>query len=145
MILYSLKCAAGHGFEAWLPGSEAYEAQRNAGQIACAVCGSSEVEKDLMAPSIGAGRGGADRGKVAQGALTAPASPAEAALREMRRKIETEADYVGPRFAEEARRIHEGEATERAIWGEASASDAKSLREEGIPVTPIPWLKRRDA
>lgn len=140
MILYTLKCGEGHRFEAWLPGSEAYEAQRAAGQIACAVCGSAEVAKDLMAPAVGARRA-ATREKP----LSGPASPAETVLRELRRKIEREADYVGDRFAAEARAIHAGDAAERAIWGEASRAEAKELKEDGIPVAPLPRLRKADA
>lgn len=141
MILYALKCDGGHRFEAWLRDSAAFEAQRAGGQLACAVCGSGAVEKDLMAPAIAS----APREAALAAPLSTPASPAEAALAELRRKLETEADYVGPRFAEEARRIHGGEATGRPIWGEATPGEAKALTEEGIPVAPLPWFRRRDA
>jgi len=76
--------------------------------------------------------------------LTKPGSPAEALLAEMRRKIETTSDYVGREFAAEARRIHDSETDKRAIWGEASLDDARALKEDGIPVAPIPWMRRTD-
>ena len=65
-------------------------------------------------------------------------------LAELRRHVEETSDYVGRDFADEARRIHEGESDKRAIWGEASTADAKSLKDDGIPVTPIPWMRRND-
>lgn len=136
MICYSLRCAAGHDFEAWFGSSAAFDRQRAAGQVACAVCGSVEVEKAPMAPSV---RGGQPAPE-----LSRPASPAEAALGKLRRHIERSSDYVGPEFAAEARRIHAGEAEKRAIWGEASREEARSLKDEGIPVAAIPWMRRSD-
>ena len=136
MIRYNLKCAQAHEFEAWFRSSAAFDEQRRAGQVGCAVCGSAEVEKAVMAPALKAER--------AQPDLTTPASPAEAALAEMRRKVETGSDYVGRDFAAEARRIHDGERAERAIWGEASLDDARALNDDGIPVAPIPWMRRTD-
>jgi len=135
MIRYNLKCAEAHEFEAWFRSSAAYDEQRAAGHVRCAVCGSAEVEKAVMAPSLASG---------AEPNLSAPASPAEAALREMRHQIETTSDYVGRDFAAEARRIHDGESDKRSIWGEASLGDAKALKDDGIPVAPIPWMRRGD-
>lgn len=140
MIRYNLKCADAHEFEAWFRSSAAYDEQRAAGQVLCAVCGRAEVEKAVMAPSVatpGPSPGAAPN-------LSQPASPAEAALREMRRHIEKTSDYVGRDFAAEARRIHDGEADKRSIWGEASIGDAKALHDDGIPVAPIPWMRRGD-
>jgi hypothetical protein len=77
--------------------------------------------------------------------LSKPASPAEAMLAEIRRKIEATSDYVGKEFATEARRIHDGETGKRAIWGEASLDDARALKEDGVPVAPIPWMRRTDS
>lgn len=136
MICYSLRCAAGHEFEAWFRSSAAFEEQRSAARVRCAVCGRAEVEKAPMAPSVKAGRAAPD--------LARPASPAEALLAEMRRHIERTSDYVGPDFAAEARRIHTGEAEKRSIWGETSRAEARALKDEGIPVTPIPWMRRGD-
>jgi hypothetical protein len=136
MILYSLKCAKGHEFEAWFASSAAFDGQCEAGHVACAVCGGTSVEKAVMAPAVKAERAAPD--------LMRPASPAEAALAEMRRHIEESSDYVGREFVDEARRIHEGEADKRSIWGEATAEDARSLTEDGIPVAPIPWMRRNN-
>jgi hypothetical protein len=130
MIRYCLKCDHAHEFEAWFRSSAAYDEQRQAGRVGCVVCGSTEVEKAVMAPAVAN--------------LTKPGSPAEALLAEMRRKIETTSDYVGREFAAEARRIHDSATDKRAIWGEASLDDARALKEDGIPVAPIPWMRRTD-
>ncbi len=142
MIRYNLKCAHAHEFEAWFQSSAAFDEQRKAGQVGCAVCGVTEVEKMVMAPALmaAAARAGPDLAP----SLTTPASPSEAALTKLRRKIETSSDYVGREFAAEARRIHDGEKAGRAIWGEASLDDARALKDDGIPVAPIPWMRRTD-
>src|SRR4029077_369898 len=99
MILVKLRCGSGHEFEAWFRDGDGFEAQHKAGEIACPHCGDPQVEKALMAPNTARSR---DK---------PPISPAQmrAALTEMRRQVETNCDYVGERFAEEARRIHYGE------------------------------------
>lgn len=135
MIRYSLKCREGHQFDGWFQGSDAFDRQVEDGHVACAVCGSTAVEKALMAPSVPA-KGERPR--------LEPATAREKALATLRRKIEANSDYVGRDFAAEARRIHVGEAEQRAIWGEASGEEAKSLLDEGVPVLPIPWFSRRD-
>lgn len=139
MIKYALKCREGHAFESWFRDSAAYDKLATAGQVACAVCGSTEVEKTIMAPAVPAKKGN----QVAEPApLSQPAHPAEAALKKLREHLQKNSDYVGNEFASEARKIHEGEADERGIWGEATAEDAKSLADDGIPVAPIPWMSR---
>jgi hypothetical protein len=150
MIRYDLRCARGHGFDAWFRDSAAYDAQAAAGLVACAVCGSPQVEKQLMAPALRTTPAApetreAEAAPPALPALSAPPeSPAAAALAALRRRIEETADYVGPRFAEEARRLHETGETERAIWGEATPSEAEALVEDGVPVAPLPWLPPRN-
>ncbi len=136
MIRFSLHCASGHEFEAWFRNGEGYEAQQKAGEIACPECGDTQVEKALMAPSIGRSR--EPRG---------PISPAQlrAALVELRQQVETHCDYVGPQFAEEARRIHYGEKDPHGIYGEATADESRELAEEGIKVGRIPWVPATDA
>jgi hypothetical protein len=156
MIRYDLTCGGGHGFDAWFRDSAAYDAQAAAGLVTCAVCGSAEVRKALMAPAVRT-RAGAPSAAPAPApgqppappagppALSAPAGSAVAeALTELRRRVEREAEYVGPRFAEEARRIHLGDAAARAIWGEATGAEAKALADDGVPVAPLPFLPRRD-
>lgn len=140
MIRFSLKCAKDHGFESWFPSGGAFESLKAAGHVACPVCGSGEVEKALMAPSVAAPRSEAERPS-----LGAPASELEAALAALRRQVEENSDYVGMDFVTEARRIHAGEAPERAIYGEARADEARKLLEDGVPVAPLPFLPARKA
>lgn len=147
MIKYALKCADGHAFESWFRDSAAFDAVKAAGQVLCVVCGSAEVEKTLMAPAVSGTRKAAAEAPAAEteaAPLSQPASPAEAALRKLREHLQKNSDYVGRDFAAEARRIHEGEADHRSIWGEATREEAKALHEEGVPVAPIPWMSRRD-
>ncbi len=146
MICYSLRCADGHDFDAWFASSSAFDEQRASARVTCAVCGSAEVEKAPMAPSVKGGRAAPDpsRPDPSRPDLSRPASPAEAALAGLRRHIERSSDYVGPDFAAEARRIHTGEAEKRSIWGEASRDEARALKDEGIPVAPVPWMRRGD-
>ncbi len=137
MIRYSLKCEHDHSFESWFQSAVAFEKLLNAGMITCSVCGALGVEKAVMAPQVQAARKKA--AKPAVGPLSAPASPAEQALAEMRKKVEDNSENVGTNFAAEARAIHDGDAPERSIYGEAKIEDAKALVEDGINVTPLPW------
>ncbi|WP_417206722.1 DUF1178 family protein [Antarctobacter sp.] len=137
MIQYSLKCAEGHQFDSWFQSASAYDKLRATGHVACAVCGSGEVEKALMAPRVG--HGDADKSKD----LTTPKSPAEQALARLKAHVEANSDYVGGRFAQEARAMHAGDAPERPIWGEAKREEAKALIDDGIPVAPLPFTPTR--
>lgn len=150
MILFDLKCSQGHRFEGWFRNGAAYEAQAAAHAITCPLCGDSKVEKAPMAPAI-ARSGRARDTEAAPAPVPAPApSPPDAVtqaqaeilrqLRELRAHVEKNAENVGDRFAEEARKIHYGEVESRAIYGETTPEQAKSLHEEGVPVTPIPWI-----
>ena len=153
MIKYELRCAEGHGFEGWFRSGDAYEAQAAAGEVECPLCGSREVGKAPMAPRIAKARG---KDAVP---VVAPAAPAGAepeadrarakeimdALRELRRKVEESCDYVGDRFAEEARKIHYGETEARGIYGETSEAEARELGEEGIAFGRIPWVPRSNS
>ncbi|WP_438991819.1 DUF1178 family protein [Lentibacter sp.] len=147
MISFSLKCADGHSFDSWFQSSEAFEKLQATGMVSCAVCGSSNVQKSLMAPRVSTGISRADTGtgtdKNSKGALSQPAHPAEQALAEMRKKVEANSEYVGPKFAAEARKMHLGDAPERAIYGEAKMEDAKKLIEDGVPVLPLPFKPNR--
>ncbi len=138
MIRFSLKCQDDHAFESWFQSGEAYDSLRTAGHVACPVCGSTAVEKSLMAPSVRPARTAATRPD-----LSTPASDAEKALAELRRKVEENSEYVGLDFVTEARRIHDGAAPERAIYGEARIDEAKKLIEDGVPVAPLPFLPNR--
>ncbi|GHH01017.1 DUF1178 family protein [Pseudodonghicola xiamenensis] len=141
MIRYSLKCAEGHAFDSWFQSADAYTKLAGAGMVNCAVCGSPQVEKALMAPQVQHGR--ETEPATAEHPLAAPASAAEQALAELKRKIEGNSEYVGMNFAAEARAMHEGDAPERAIYGEAKAEEARALIEDGVPVTPLPFLPNR--
>lgn len=141
MIRYALKCAQAHEFESWFQSAGAYDALRGAGHVACPMCGDTAVEKLLMAPSVRPAR----KAEAAKSPLQTPASEMEAALAAMRAEIEKNSDYVGMNFVAEARKMHAGEAPERAIHGEAKLEEAKKLIEEGIPVAPLPFLPKRQA
>jgi hypothetical protein len=132
MILFTLRCSSDHQFEGWFRDGETFEAQQAATEIACPHCGDTKVEKAVMAPAIARSRPAGP-----------PMSPAQmrAALIELRRQVETNCDYVGERFAEEARRIHYGEVDPHGIYGEASLDEARELSDEGIEVGRIPWIQ----
>jgi len=135
MIRYTLTCENDHRFESWFQSSSAYDDLEKAGHLSCAVCGSAKVSRALMAPSVPAKGNKAD--------LSAPASDAEQALTKMRKEIEDNSDYVGLGFAQEARKMHDGEVPERAIYGEAKLDEAKKLIDDGVPVTPLPFTPKR--
>jgi len=155
MILFKLRCAAAHEFEAWFRDNAACERQQARHQIACPVCGNTKVEKAPMAPRLGRSRGEraepaapqAETPAAAPAPSGAPPSPAELrrALQELRKQVETHCDYVGPQFADEARRIHRGEAPSRGIYGEATKAESEKLADEGIEVASIPWVPPTDA
>jgi hypothetical protein len=138
MIVFELKCGAEHTFEAWFQDSKAYERQSKRKQIACPVCGDCEVDKALMAPSVARSRESraADERAMARAALQQLAA--------LRKHVEQHCDYVGPNFAEEARKIHYGEVEKRDIYGEATANEAEALAEEGVEFARVPWAPRLD-
>ncbi len=133
MIHFNLRCAMGHEFEAWFKSAKAFDAQAKRCQVTCAVCGSGKIEKAPMAPAI-----------TAKGGVGGAAHMREA-LTELRTRVEENCDYVGERFAAEARKIHYGETGERGIYGESTDQEARELVEEGIKVSRIPWLRRLDS
>jgi hypothetical protein len=142
MIRFALRCAEGHRFESWFASGAEFDRLQAGGLLACAVCGDARLEKDLMAPSVSSGAGPE---RDAPASLSAPASPAEQALAELRRRVEANSEDVGRNFAAEARRIHAGEAPARPIIGEARPAEAKALIEEGVPIAPLPWGAARKA
>jgi hypothetical protein len=144
MIVYDLKCRKGHGFEAWFRDSTAYDDQAAAGKITCPTCGSRRVEKAPMAPRVAKARG-TDAPARDRDPDTARQAAFLNMAREIRRKVEEKCDYVGPEFAEEARRIHYGETDPRGIYGETSDDEASALREEGVEFGRIPWPARHDS
>ena len=146
MIRYALKCDANHQFESWFQSADAFDKLTASGMLSCPDCGSETVDKAVMAPRVQSGgesTGDEPRESVPMHALTAPSSPAEAAMKELRQKIQEHSEYVGKDFATEARKIHDGDAPERSIYGEASNDDARKLVEDGVPVAPLPFLPPR--
>jgi len=162
MIRYALNCERGHAFESWFQNSAAYDKQRKRGLVSCPVCGSAKVEKAIMAPRLA-------RSEAAEPPPPSPPSPPSTApapplppvaapgkasvaimspmerelrrkLKELRDHVTKNANYVGARFPEEARKIHYGETEHRSIYGEASPDEAKELHDEGIEFHPLPIL-----
>jgi hypothetical protein len=154
MIVFDLKCRKDHVFEAWFQDSASFAEQVEGGKVLCPVCGSRKVAKALMAPNVAKTKGRA-AARLPEGAGSGDAGIAVAEtekagelrrmLRDLRDHVEKNCDYVGGEFAEEARKIHYGEADPRGIYGETSDSDAKALKEEGIEVARVPWLPRENS
>jgi hypothetical protein len=137
MIRYDLRCEKDHRFDGWFASAAGFDSLRAAQLVSCVVCGSTQVEKMLMAPALAHGPD--------KTGLTAPRNTAEQALAALRDKVETESEYVGLNFATEARAIHAGNAPERSIYGEARFEEAKALIEDGVPVAPLPFTPTRKA
>ncbi len=164
MIRYALECGEEHGFEAWFRSSDDFERQQAAELLSCPVCGSHAVTRALMAPAVSTSR---KRAEIAATIAAAPAVPEPAAapaaapvaappvpvtlpdpraaaladmLRQLRRHVEENAENVGARFPEEARKIHYGETDARGIYGQASRDDVEALLDEGIEVHALPIL-----
>lgn len=163
MIHYKLRCAAAHEFEGWFQDSAGFDKLAQAGLVECTVCGSTQVERALMAPAVVSSRKKAKppappappSGTAApESPPPAPTGPQMAAgpipaqlvamLQRLRTEVEKSCDYVGKDFAEEARKIHNGEAEARGIYGEASDAEAEALAEDGIDVARLPWVPRAD-
>ena len=164
MIKYALRCERDHEFESWFKNSAAYDSQRKRGLIVCPSCGSAKIEKAIMAPRLARSEiaeaeppPAAQATPPAPSALPVPVHSAPAGkgtvaimssqerelrkkLKELREHITKNADYVGQRFPEQARKIHYGEVEHRSIYGEASPEEAKELHEEGIAFHPLPIL-----
>lgn len=165
MIKYRLVCAHDHTFDAWFRDSAAYDALAEAGSVQCPTCGTVEVSKALMAPNLARRKGADDRPARPPEAETPAESPAAEAtaavpavtaapdkrtvvaaamgqaLRQLRAVVEQNCDNVGDRFAEEARKIHYGEAKPRGIYGETTPEETRELEEEGVEFHTLPWVK----
>ncbi len=139
MIRYSLVCKDGHEFEVWFKNSEAYDKQKDAKLLVCAVCGSKKVSKGLMAPGIPA-KSNSSKAVSTEGNSSTVVNEAIEAVRKIKEYVKSNADYVGDKFAEEARKIHYEEAKPRGIYGEATEKEVKDLKEEGVDCTPLPDL-----
>jgi hypothetical protein len=151
MIRYNLRCEQGHVFESWFQSSSVYETQEKRKLVNCPSCGSAKVERAIMAPQIVSkkARETAAPAPAASTDVTAPASTSlmmaqerelRAKLKELRDHIVKNADNVGERFPNEARKMHYGDIEHRPIYGEASPEEARSLIEEGVEVSPLPVL-----
>ncbi|WP_460274193.1 DUF1178 family protein [Celeribacter sp. ULVN23_4] len=161
MIRYTLKCAEGHQFESWFQSADAFETLQASGQVECPLCGSLKVRKAIMAPRVSTARSraaqeepqpqevtqpSAEQPKPAQPPAKAPTptpEQVEQAVAKLRAEVEANSDYVGVEFAKEARKMHEGDAPVRAIYGEAKLDEAKALIEDGVPVMPLPFTPKR--
>jgi hypothetical protein len=161
MIRYTLNCERGHAFESWFQNSAAYDKQAKRSLVTCPVCGSAKVEKAIMAPRLSANSSDQEiaappppvaaepaapsaspqhAGKSPVAVMSPPERELRQKLKEIRDHIVKNANYVGSRFSEEARKIHYGETEHRSIYGEASLEEAKALHEEGIEFHPLPVL-----
>ena len=134
MIRFGLACDHGHEFDGWFRSSDDFDRQKKRGFVECPSCGSTKVGKALMAPAVSTGR---KREKMAL-ALNAEQRRVMKEMKALSEKLRENADYVGEKFAEEARKIHFGETEQRGIYGEATAEEAKTLVEDGVPFMPIP-------
>ncbi|MEZ5871138.1 MAG: DUF1178 family protein [Nitratireductor sp.] len=153
MIVYSLGCSKGHEFEGWFASSQDHESQQARGLISCPVCGTPEVSKLLMAPSVSTSRkkeaaagslaveasGAAEEsGAVAMASLSTEQLEIIARMRALKEELISKSENVGEKFSEEARKIHYGEKPARGIYGKASMEEAAELLDEGIDVVAIP-------
>jgi len=134
VIRFSLVCERDHEFEAWFRSNDDFDTQMKRGFVECPACGSKKVGKALMAPSVSTGR---KKEQIAL-AMGEAQKQALAQLKAMAAKVRENADYVGDKFAEEARKIHFGETEARGIYGEATLDEARSLAEDGVEFMPIP-------
>jgi hypothetical protein len=169
MIHYNVRCSHAHEFDGWFKDSAAFDRLSRRGLVECPTCGDTKVERALMAPAVATRevppmpmpaptppappvQGQPSQGQPAQGqqpgpmAMTGGAIPDQmrAMLQRMRAEVEKHCDYVGPAFAEEARKIHRGESQARGIYGETSPEQAEALSEDGIAFSRIPWVPRAD-
>ena len=161
MIRFALRCDNAHEFESWFKDGAAYDRMAEAGLVECPACGETRVGKALMTPAVAKAPGVKGRPEAALGkpsgtppAIATEEKPTVAAgpmpaqvlalLQRMRAEVEKNCDYVGEDFANEARRIHEGEAEVRGIFGEASDEEAEALRDDGIEIARLPWVPRSD-
>jgi hypothetical protein len=138
VIRYDLICAQNHSFEGWFRDSAAFDQQCSESLLSCPDCGSSEIRKSLMAPAIGGGPKMENRRSTALAEMRSK-------MAELRSHVETNFDYVGNEFPEEARKIHFGETDPRAIYGEASVAEIKGLVDDGVGILPLPTDPKTDA
>lgn len=145
MIKFNLKCEQNHIFEAWFKNSAAFDTQVEKNIVTCSICGSSHIEKALMAPSLPKKANRQSQTTTVQTNDSQQAALALKALKELQKTVESNCDYVGKEFAEEARKIHYGETEKRGIYGEATETERSELADEGVEIAAIPWLPSSDA
>lgn len=139
MIVYDVKCAKEHVFEGWFRSSDDFEKQAKGRKIACPECGSTKVSRAPMAPAVKTTR------ELSNDEARQARTKAREMLVKLREQVEKNADYVGDKFSEEARKIHYGETEQRSIYGEATSEEAQALQEEGVEFGVVPWVDRGDA
>jgi len=136
MISFNLRCTNGHGFEAWFKDGATFDDQQASNEILCPMCGDETIVKAPMATRIGK----PTPSSATEEKMATTMAKMREQLVEMRKQVEEKCDYVGPKFAEEARRIHFGETEHRDIYGEATNDEAEELEDEGVEFARIPWL-----
>lgn len=156
MMHYQLRCGHGHEFDSWFKDSLGYERQSRRGMIECPTCGDVKIERALMAPNVPSKNRSSRPAEAVPEATPVPLQNVPMAaggqipdhvrgmLQRMRAEVEKNCDYVGPQFADEARKIHRGESDRRGIYGETTPEQAEALSDEGIEVAAIPWVPRAD-
>jgi hypothetical protein len=167
MIHYALRCGGGHEFDGWFKDSASFDLQADSGLLDCPICANTDVQRAMMAPRLRTGSPAAAPAEPAPAPAAPPADAAKTApeptkavalppsnqilpdqvramLQRVRAEVEKNCEYVGPRFATAARRIHDGADPPRAIYGEATPDEAEMLAEDGIEVARIPWVPRAD-
>lgn len=155
--VFDLACDHDHLFEGWFASQESYDDQRSRGLIRCPVCQSDQITRRVSAPHLNvshlrrgqqssavsdpatAGQGASGRAAVAAPSTEQLTRLQAEVLRQIRH-IVRQADDVGVRFADEARRMHSGEIAERPIRGTASVQECRELAEEGISIMPVPEI-----
>ena len=155
MIRYSLQCDKAHRFEAWFRTADTFDRQAARRQVVCPQCGSADVTKAIMSPSVITSKGTARKSRPAPEPAQAPQAPPPSTpqrvanagprelmqmMRKLRDEVVAKSEYVGPRFAEEARKIHNEETQARGIYGEATEHEVRELAEDGVEVYPLPVL-----
>ena len=138
MIKYKLQCKNLHQFESWFSNSDAYERLNKGKFLSCEICGSNSISKSLMSPSVNS-----KENKPLKEVLKFNPNKEQIFLKKLKKEIEKNFEYVGENFEKEARAIHFGDSPERSIYGKTTLKEAKSLYEDGIPVTPLPWIDRK--
>jgi len=155
MIHYQLQCDQDHEFDGWFNDSAGFEKQAKRGLIECPTCASTKVRRALMTPAVSTRDAPEPKAPAPAQEILPPAPPPNPAgmpmpaqmvalLQRMRAEVEKRCDYVGPGFAEEARKIHRGEADPRGIYGETTPDEAETLADEGIEIHSIPWVPPAD-